>query len=124
MVPRGPSCLAASSPPQGTENFTTAGNLRQIRHSGRLTNHPYPQHMSSGVSAGFPITQLRRTVFQGYRRRGTHGRYTDTEGSPSSQNRHGTVAPALTPTLGPVRIAFSSTARILVRSRSGDAGSQ
>jgi hypothetical protein len=77
VVPRGPSCLAAFSPPRGMKNSTAARNLRQIRLSGR--------------------------------RRGTCGRYTDTEESPSSQNRHGTVAAALTPTLGPVQISFFSS---------------
>ena len=65
-----------------------------------------------------------RQIGRSDRRRGTHGRYTDTDGSPSSQNRHGTVAAALTPTLGPVQIAFSATEPILVLSRTGEAGSQ
>ena len=43
-------------------------------------------------------------------RRGTWARYTETVGSPSTQNRHGTSAALLTPTRGPVAI-FSSAER-------------
>ena len=41
-------------------------------------------------------------------RRGTWRRYTETVGSPSTQNRHGTSAALLTPTRGPVAIFFSA----------------
>lgn len=59
---------------------------------------------------------------------GTAGRYAETVGSPSTQNRHGTSAAAEIPTRGPLRI-FLSTERAVVlasgqRMRSGESGTQ
>jgi hypothetical protein len=69
----------------------------------------------------------------GARRRGTCARYTETVGSPSNQNRHGTSAAALTPTRGPETI-FPERAGVLAtrsavssrggRSRRGESASQ
>src|SRR5271154_1223448 len=59
-------------------------------------------------------------------RRGTCARYTETVGSPSSQNRHGTSAALLTPTRGPV-IIFSERTVVLAlagRTRSGESAAQ
>ena len=54
----------------------------------------------SGRPRGLTVCVFRRV-------RGAAGRYTETVGSPSIQNRQATSAAALTPTRGPVRIALA-----------------
>src|SRR4029077_12059791 len=99
--------------------------LAQLAEVGGLRDQPAPGQLVDDVGHRLIVppspaegeTALGRT-------RGTYGRYTDTVGSPVSQNRHGRPAALLTPTRGPWLAAARPPAPPgAARIRSADVGS-
>ena len=97
----------------------------QLVEVGGLRDQPAPGQLVDDVGHRLIVppspaegeTALGRT-------RGTYGRYTDTVGSPVSQNRHGRSAALLTPTRGPWLTAARRPAPpVAARIRSAEVGS-
>ena len=90
----------------------TPGEIVEDVRIAELCHAPNPCACPLGFADGFDGRRLRACA-----------RYADTVGSPSSQKRHGTVAPAETPTRGPALMA-PSTAAGRGRIRRSEDGSQ